>query len=69
MPVLLLGDAMSQWLGREPLAPDLYARLVRPLAPELMERRELGAFLNNPRNNGPECHSALPPEEPQLDLF
>jgi putative SOS response-associated peptidase YedK len=75
MPVLLTKETMPRWLGGEPLEPDEYAALTRPLDSERMTQREVNRYVNKSGNEGPEC--LAPPEPrvktakpaaPQLDL-
>ncbi|HTL68365.1 MAG TPA: SOS response-associated peptidase [Lacunisphaera sp.] len=69
MPVMLAGDALPRWLGGEgPLPADEYQALTAPLAPERMQERPVNRFVNNARNEGPQC--LAPPEEapPELEL-
>ncbi len=79
MPVLLPADLMVRWIGGEPLAPDEFKALTRPLPPERMQELEVSRFVNKSGNEGPECHGPPAPRggakkpppnpaEPQLDL-
>ncbi|HWA09471.1 MAG TPA: SOS response-associated peptidase [Opitutaceae bacterium] len=68
MPVILTQATMPRWLGSEPLAEDEYRALTKPLPAGLMSERPVNRFVNNSRNEGPQCLE--PPEEapPELAL-
>lgn len=66
MPVILTGAMMARWIGSEPLPETEYRELTRPLPPELMDQRRVGLFVNNNRNEGPQCLE--PPEDPPPEL-
>ena len=66
MPVLLPAELMRRWIGSEPLAEEEFMALTAPLAPERMQEREVNRFVNNTRNEGPEC---LGPPEPRVKDF
>lgn len=70
MPVILAGGAMGRWIGGQPLAEAEYRALVGPFDPALMESRGVSRFVNNSRNQGPECLAPLDeaPGQPELDL-
>lgn len=68
MPVILTEETMARWLGSEPLAPEEYQALVRPLEPALMTVRPVSCYVSNTRNEGPECLAAPPEAEPELNL-
>jgi putative SOS response-associated peptidase YedK len=75
MPVLLTKETMPRWLGSEPLEPDEYAALTRPLDPDRMTQREVNRYVNKSGNEGPECLAppeprgkSAKPAAPQLDL-
>jgi len=60
MPVLLPKELMPRWLSGEPLEPEEFEALTRPLPSERMRQREVSRFVNKSGNEGPECHA--PPE-------
>jgi putative SOS response-associated peptidase YedK len=66
MPVILTKETMARWLGSEPLAEDEYGELTKPLQAGLMSQRPVKRFVNNSRNEGPQCLE--PPEEPSPEL-
>jgi putative SOS response-associated peptidase YedK len=68
MPVMLTPETMPRWLGDEPLPEAEYRELTMPLAAEKMQVRPVNRFVNNSRNEGPQCLD--PPEEapPELAL-
>jgi putative SOS response-associated peptidase YedK len=70
MPVLLTGGTMPRWIGSEPLPEAEYRELTQPVAPGKMTEREVNRFVNNAKNEGPQC--LAPPEEtprePELEL-
>ncbi len=69
MPVMLTRETMPRWIGTEPLPEPEYRELTKPLAPEKMSEREVNRFVNNAKNEGPQCLE--PPEETaaEPDLF
>ncbi len=68
MPVILTPETMPRWLGSEPLTETEYRELTKPLPAEKMQERPVNRFVNNSRNEGPQC--LVPPEEapPELAL-
>jgi putative SOS response-associated peptidase YedK len=70
MPVILTAATMPRWIGDKPLAGEDYASLVSPIESALMESRPVSRFVNNSRNQGPECLAPPnePPAEPELEF-
>jgi len=68
MPVILTPETMPRWLGSEPLPETEYRELTKSLPAEKMQERPVSRFMNNSRNEGPQCLE--PPEEapPELPL-
>ena len=68
MPVILTQETMPRWLGGEPLPAEEYRALTQPLPAARMSERPVNRFVNNSRNEGPQC--LAPPEEapPELAL-
>ena len=66
MPVILTEPVMARWLGAEPLPEREYRELTRPLEAERMQVRPVNCFVNNSRNEGPQC--LAPPEEALPEL-
>lgn len=55
-PVIIAPAAMAEWIENDKAKS--VNRLMRPLMPGEFEIKEVGSFVNNARNNGPECLSA-----------
>jgi putative SOS response-associated peptidase YedK len=66
MPVLLTQETLPRWLGSEPLPEAEYLALTRPLPADQMRVRPVNRFVNNSRNEGPQC--IAPPEEAEPEL-
>ena len=58
MPVILPPEGYARWLDPA-LRPADLAPLLRPYHAGAMEARAVGAFVNNARNEGPECVAAV----------
>jgi putative SOS response-associated peptidase YedK len=67
MPVVLTGDGMGAWLGETPLDPAALRRFAEPAPADALAARPVSAYVNNSRNEGPEC--LAPPEEDLPELF
>ena len=70
MPVILTAETMARWIGDQPLAEDEFKALTQPLPADRMAVRPVSRFVNNVRNEGPQCIAAPddPPPELTLDL-
>jgi putative SOS response-associated peptidase YedK len=55
MPVILGTGDEAQWLDVEGTTFELARRLLKPLAAELMDARDVSTLVNSPRNDLPEC--------------
>ena len=66
MPVILTAGSMSRWIGDQPLPDEEFRALTRPLPAERMAVRPVNRFVNNARNEGPQC--LAPPDEPPPEL-
>ena len=55
MPVILSSEDYSQWLDSENNTPDQLTPLLKPCADDLIEAYRVDQWVNNPRNDGPEC--------------
>jgi putative SOS response-associated peptidase YedK len=55
MPVILFPDRHAEWLERVPLAPEKLQDLLAPCPANEMEAYPVSTYVNNPRNEGPEC--------------
>jgi putative SOS response-associated peptidase YedK len=60
MPVILPPDHYAGWLDPASRPAEL-AALLRPHPADAMEARTVGTFVNNARNEGPECLAAAQP--------
>jgi putative SOS response-associated peptidase YedK len=69
MPVLLSQGTAARWIGSEPLEEKEYRELTRPLDPALMSERPVSRFVNNSRNEGPECIEPPKDEPDEPNLF
>jgi putative SOS response-associated peptidase YedK len=58
MPVLVDPADFGVWLDPAE-KPDAVQALLRPFPPEAMEAYPVGTFVNNPRNQGPQCVEPL----------
>ena len=47
MPVILAGSNVDLWIDPEPLPVEVAASILRPLAAEIMQVREISARVNN----------------------
>ncbi len=74
MPVLLPAELMPRWIGTEPLSPEEFQSLTRPLDPARMDEREVSRYVSKSGHDGPRCHAGPEPRQtpeapsPQLDL-
>lgn len=59
MPVLLGPNSGPRWLGDEPLAPELLARLCRPLPADMMASHRVSTRMNSARYEAPDCTAAV----------
>jgi len=55
MPVILPREACEQWLNPEEQPPDKLMGLLNPYPAEEMAAYPVSRFVNDPRNNSPEC--------------
>ena len=55
MPVILPPDTYTQWLDPAEQSPDQLGHLLQPYPAEQMTAHPVARFVNNPRNNTPEC--------------
>jgi putative SOS response-associated peptidase YedK len=55
MPVILPEDAYHEWLATGEVSPAKLDQLLRPYDPTKMEAYTVSRFVNNPRNDSPEC--------------
>ena len=62
MPVILASGDYEPWLDPA-TSPDALAGLLRPRSAEQIVAVAVGTYVNNPRNEGPQCI------EPARDLF
>ncbi|GMV37135.1 MAG: hypothetical protein AMXMBFR61_16430 [Fimbriimonadales bacterium] len=58
MPVILRPEESDAWLAPEARLGDLLG-LLKPFPSEAMEVRPVSTYVNNPRNEGPECIRAV----------
>ncbi len=70
MPVILTRETMPRWIGTAPLPAAEYHALTRPLDYRRMQQRPVSRFVNNSRNDGPQCLAPAEPDfaEPELDF-
>jgi putative SOS response-associated peptidase YedK len=54
MPVIVAPEDYDTWLHSEP-EPSLGLHLIRPYPSELMRVTAVSTYVNNPRNEGPQC--------------
>ena len=69
MPVIIEPDNYASWLDTKVQDPTKVTSLLRPLPAELMLARPVSAYVNNPRNDGPECITAAVPPENHSQRF
>ncbi|NLF70609.1 MAG: SOS response-associated peptidase [Candidatus Anammoximicrobium sp.] len=62
MPVILDAAGYDRWLDPHLERPDPLRELLRPFAAQAMRADPVDAYVNNPRNGGPQCIQPLPPE-------
>lgn len=60
MPVILPPEAFSQWLNPDQVDLSKLTGLLKPCPADLMIAMSVGSYVNNARNNGPECVVGLP---------
>ena len=68
MPLVLTGPAMGLWLGERPLEEEALGRIGRPLPADLLVARQVNAFVNSSRNEGPQCLAPPDAEPPEFDF-
>jgi putative SOS response-associated peptidase YedK len=59
MPAILDPEPAKHWLRPGPITAEEIAALCQPYPAERMTTRRVSAFVNNVRNNGPECVQAV----------
>ncbi len=55
MPVVLSGDAAAQWVSPQSTAEEAYALLAPAAAAAQLRPQAVDTYVNNARNEGPEC--------------
>lgn len=60
MPVILPADTWEQWLDPEERRSERLLPLLRPALPGVLRCRQVGAYVNNARNDDPKCLEAVP---------
>ena len=55
MPVILKAEDYDVWLDVEKAADTNLQTILRPCDPGLLQTRQVGLLVNNPRNNSPDC--------------
>ena len=55
MPVILAEEHWDRWLDPELMEPDPLLPLMVPFSSDEMKMAEVSTFVNNARNEGPEC--------------
>ena len=55
MPVILAEEYWDRWLDPELTEPDPLLPLMVPYSSDEMKLNEVSTFVNNARNEGPEC--------------
>ncbi len=68
MPLVLTGPAMGLWLGDRPLEAAALRQIGRALPSELLVARQVNAYVNSSRNEGPRCLEPPDPEPPEFDF-
>lgn len=69
MPVILAPDCYDQWLDPDNQSPEFITPLLRPYNAEEMALYPVGAVVNNPRNDCPECIEPCPTPIDEDRLF
>ena len=69
MPVILSAETEPLWLDPLTETPDTLEPLLLPAPPELLDVREVSPAVNNVRNDGPDCITAVPPQAEEVRLF
>jgi putative SOS response-associated peptidase YedK len=69
MPAILFPSQFDAWLNSRAVAVDEAVSMLRPVADEFLEIREINAAVNNSRNEGPELHALLAKNKIKGELF
>jgi putative SOS response-associated peptidase YedK len=71
MPAILTGPKAREWLTPGPLSPEAFVGFTVPHAAADMEAVPVSSYVNNARNDGPDCLVPVlwsEPKTPDLDL-
>jgi len=68
MTLVLTGPAMGLWLGEKPLATEALRQIMQPLPADLLVARQVNAYVNNSRHEGPRCLAPPDAEPPEFDF-
>lgn len=59
MPAILRKEDQQHWLKPGPMPPEEMMAMLRPYPADEMEASPVGRFVNNPRNEGPQCVESI----------